>query len=70
MTQDDSPSDSDFQRLYGGGGGGVRSIFTTEPVSKTEVKPPMRVMNRFAIASEPKKQVVSRYAVLNLFGIF
>lgn len=43
----------------------MRSIFSTEPVCKTEAKPPIRVINRFAISSEPKKQVLSRYAVLN-----
>ena len=61
----------DFHRLYGGGGRVVRSVVATEPVSKTEARPPARVMNRFAVASEPKKQVLSQCVMLiNIVVLF
>lgn len=67
--EEDSLSENDLYRLYGEVGGGVRGMAKEE--KKADGRQAIEattttVRNRFAVGTsvQPKKQVLSRYAVL------
>lgn len=70
--EEDSLSENDLYRLYGEVGGGVRGVAKEEKKAdgrqaiEATTTTATTVRNRFAVGTsvQPKKQVLSRYAVL------